>query len=84
MGETTRHYDVRVNEQLHKKSQPTSIFKHLNEDQKCRDACDKTCFEIIDRDPSPFRLKVKEAIHTEWSKPNINKQRQLLKMGILV
>ena len=28
VDETTRHYDVRVNEHLHKKAQPSSIFKH--------------------------------------------------------
>ena len=84
VGETTRHYDVRVHEHLHKRSQPSSIFKHLEGDKKCRDACDSSCFEFIDKDNSPFRLKVKEAIHTEWLKPTINKQKKLLKMGILV
>ena len=48
------------------------------------DASDKSCFEVIDSDTSPFRLKIKEAIHTDWVKPNINKQQKLLKMGILV
>ena len=49
-----------------------------------KDASDKSCFEVIDSDTSPFRLKTKEAIHTDWVKPNINKQQKLLKMGILV
>ena len=84
VGETTRHYDVRVNEHLNKKTQPSSIFKHLEGNKKCRDVCNKSCFEIIDSDTSPFRLKVKEAIHTEWVKPSINKQQKLLKMSILV
>ena len=84
VGETTRHYNVRVNEHLHKKSNPSSVFIHLEADKKCRDACDSSCFEIIDKDITSFRLKVKEAIHTEWIKPTLNKQRMLLKMGILV
>ena len=84
VGQTTRHFSVRVNEHLYKKSQPTGIFKHLEADQKCRSACNETCFKVIDRDSSPFRLQIKEAIHNEWLKPNINKQRQLLKMGILI
>ena len=84
VGETTRHYDVRVGEHLYKKSQPSSIFEHLESDIKCRNACDFSCFKIIDKDVTSFRLKVKEAIHNEWIKPTINKQQKLLKMGILV
>ena len=84
VGETTRHFDVRVHEHLNKRTKPSSIFKHLDENKKCRDACNKSCFEFIDSDASHFRLKVKEAVHTEWLKPNLNKQQQLLKMGILV
>jgi len=61
VGETTRHYKVRVHEHLHKKSNPSSIFKHLEDNKKCRNACDASCFEVIDRDnTSEFRLKVKE------------------------
>ena len=84
VGETTRHFAVRVHEHLYKRSQPTSIFQHLAENKKCRDKCDESCFEVIDKDPSPLRLKIKEAIHNEWLKPTINKQRKLLKVGILV
>ena len=84
VGETKRHYTVRVNEHLHKKSEPSSVFKHLEADKKCRDACDISCFEVIDRDNSTYRLKVKEAIHNEWLKPSINKQKKLLQVGILV
>ena len=83
VGQTTRHYNVRVHEHLHKKSNPSSIFKHLEENKNCRDACDPSCFEIIDRDTSAFRLEVKEAIHTAWIKPNISKQKRLLQMSIL-
>ena len=84
VGETTRHYNIRVQEHLNKRSAPSSIFKHLDVDQKCRDSCDSSCFKIIDRDTSGYRLKVKEAIHNEWLKPSINKQKNLLKVGILV
>ena len=84
VGETTRHFDVRVHEHLYKRSQPSSVYKHLDIDKKCRDACDESCFKIIDSDSSPFRLQVKEAIHNEWLKPNINRQKKLLKVSILV
>ena len=84
VGETTRHYNTRVHEHLYKKSQPSSVFKHLDAKDDCRKACNENCFEIIDVDSSPYRLKVKEAIHNEWLQPNINKQKKLLKLSILI
>lgn len=84
VGQTTRHFDTRVNEHLTKKSCPSSVFKHLDANTSCRQACDETCFSVIDSDPSPFRLEVKESIHNEWLKPKINKQRNLLKLSILI
>ena len=84
MGQTTRHFDTRVHEHLHKKTQPSSVFKHLEQNARCREACDVTCFTIIDRDVSSFRLEVKETIHNEWVKPTINKQKKLLKLSILI
>ena len=83
-GQTTRYYNTRVHKHLNKKSQPSSIFKHLEAEVKCRDSCDEPCFEIIDTDTSAFRLEIKEAIHNEWVKPNINKQKNLLKLSILI
>ena len=83
VGQTTRYYNTRVHEHLYKKSQPSSILKHLEAEVKCRDSCDESCFEIIDTDTSSFCLEIKEAIHNEWVKPNINKQN-LLKLSILI
>ena len=84
VGQTTRHFDTRVHEHLYKKSQPSSVYKHLDKYPGCRQACDETCFKIIDRDVSSFRLEVKETIHNEWVKPTINKQKKLLKLSILI
>ena len=84
VGQTTRHFDTRVHEHLNKKSQPSSVFKHLNENHECRVKCDESCFKVIDSDSSPFRLQIKEVIHNEWIKPTLNKQKQLLKLTILV
>ena len=84
VGQTTRYFDTRVHEHLHKKSQPSSVFKHLEANAQCRGACDTSCFKVIDTDSSSFRLEVKEAIHNEWIKPRINKQKQLLKLSILI
>ena len=84
VGETARHFDVRVHEHLYKKSQPTGVYKHLASNPNCRVICNESNFEILDKDSSSFRLQIKEAIYNEWLKPTINKQRKLLKMGILV
>ena len=84
VGQTTRHFDTRVHEHLYKKSQPSSVYKHLDQNPRCRQACDETCFSILDRDVSSFRLEVKETIHNEWIQPTINKQRKLLKLSILI
>ena len=31
--------------------------------QTCKSLCDERCFQVIDYASSPFRLKVKEALH---------------------
>ena len=84
VGQTSRHFDVRVHEHLNKATQPSSIYKHLSLNSNCRELSDESCFKILDRDNSAYRLEVKEAIHNEWLKPNINKQKNLLKLSILV
>ena len=84
VSQTNRHFATRVHEHLHKKSQPSSVFKHLEANAHCRETCDVTCFKVIDTDSSSFRLEVKEAIHNELIKPSINKQKQLLKLSILI
>ena len=72
VGETCRHLDVRIEE--HFKSASSHIHKHLSNQHACKAACDKSCFQIIDSATSSFRLKIKEAIHINWDKPELNKQ----------
>ena len=82
VGETYRHLDVRIEE--HFKSKSSNIFKHLNENETCKDACDKSCFRVIDTASSAFRLKIKEAFHISWLKPTLNKQVRHLAVSITV
>ena len=35
----------------------------------------ENCFEIIDFDATPFRLKLKEAMQVNWKKLSLNKQQ---------
>ena len=77
VGETSRYFETRVHEHLNKSSQPTAIFQHLQKNQNCKTKCNESCFKIIDRARTKFTLEVKEAIHTQWLKPNITKQKNL-------
>ena len=62
IGETRRHLTTRMKEHLvtDKKSH---IMKHLLGNKTCKSLCDEGCFQVIDYASTPFRLKVKEALH---------------------
>ena len=36
------------------------------------------CFKIIDKASSKFDLRIKEALHINWRKPNLNAQKDHL------
>ena len=82
VGETCRHLHERIDE--HFKSKSSHIFKHLSENPACKQTCDKSCFKVIDSDISAFRLKIKEAMHINWLKPELNKQVKHLAVSISV
>ena len=75
VSETKRHLPARLKEHLETDSK-SHIFQHLKDNPSCRDVCDTSCFKIIDHASSPFRLKVKEALHIQWLKPVLNKQQK--------
>ena len=41
------------------------------------------CFKVIDKANSKFYLKIKEAFHVNWRKPNINPQQNHLFLTLL-
>ena len=82
VGETTRHLKTRIEEHLNSSS--THISKHLSKSGACRELSDSSCFEIIDSANSEFALKVKEAMHIGWERPNINVQKETVKVTITV
>ena len=47
-------------------------FKHLQSSERCRQSCSADCFKILDSAPTKFQLKLKEAMHINWEKPNLN------------
>ena len=77
------HLPTRINEHLvtDKKSH---IFKQLLENSACKNLCNENCCTIIDSASSSFRLKLKEALHITWLKPNLNKQKEHVRVIISV
>ena len=77
IGETCRHFKTRIEEHI-KKDNKSHIFKHLHSSETCFDSYNSLCFKIIDKADSRFDLKIKEALHINWRKPNLNVQQNHL------
>ena len=73
VGETKRHLNTRIEEHLGK-DKKSHIYSHLQENPQCQEKVNSDCFEIIDRASSYFKLQIKEAMHINWKKPELNKQ----------
>ena len=73
IGETGRHFSTRVREHL-SSDKSSHIFKHSLSSEHCRQSCSTDCFDILDSAPTKFQLKLKEAMHINWEKPNLNQQ----------
>ena len=50
----------------------------------CKAKYDENCFEVIDEAKTEFSLKLKEAMHIEWEKPNLNVQQKHVQVTISV
>ena len=74
IGETCRHFKTRIEEHIIKDNK-SRIFKHLHFTTTCFNSYSSLCFQIIDRVNSKFDLKIKEAFHIYWRKPNLNAQQ---------
>ena len=59
----------------------TSV-KHLHSTATCFDWYNSLSFKIIDKANSKFDLKIKEALHINWRKPNLNAQQNQLALTI--
>ena len=77
IGETCRHFKTRIEEHI-KKDNKSHIFKHLHSTTTCFDSYNSLSFKIIDKANSKFDLKIKEALHINWGKPNLNAQQNHL------
>ena len=74
-------YDTDKTE-LKKEINKSHIFKHLHSTATCFDSYNSLCFKIIDKANSKFELKIKEALHINWRKPNLNAQQNDLALTL--
>ena len=81
--ETTRHLTVRIKEHL-QTDKESHILQHLKKNNTCRTKCNENSFTVIDRAATEFSLKLKEAMHINWKKPNLNKQNNNVKITLAI
>ena len=83
IGKTCRYfnYKTRIEEHM-KKDNKSHIFKHLHSTATCFDSFNSRCFKMIDKANSKFDLKIKEALHINWRKPNLNAQQNNLALTL--
>ena len=72
---------VRIEEHI-KKDNKSHIFKHLHSTTACFDSHNSISFKVINKANSKFNLKVKEALHINWIKPNLNAQQNHLALTL--
>ena len=77
IGETCRHFKTSIEEHI-KKYNKSHIFKHLHSTATCFHSYNSLCFEIIEKANSKFDLNVKEALHINCRKPELNAQQSHL------
>ena len=81
IGETCRHFKTRIEGHI-KKDKKSHIFKHLHSIATCFDSYNSFCFKIIDKTNSKFDLEIKEALHFNWRKSNLNAQQNHLALTL--
>ena len=81
IGKTCRHFKTRIEQNI-KKDNKSHIFKHPHSTATCCDSYNSFCFKIIDKANSKFDLKIKEALHINWRKPNLNAQQNHLALTL--
>ena len=81
ISETCRHFKTRIEEPI-KEDKKSHIFKHLHSTATYFYSYNSVCFKTIDKANSKFDLKIKEALHINWRKPNLNAQQNYLALTL--
>ena len=79
--EICRHFKTRIVEHI-KSDNKSHIFKHLHSTTTCCDSYNSLCFKIVDKANSKADLKIKETLHVNWRKPNLNAQQNHLALTL--
>ena len=64
IGETSRHLSTQVREHL-STDKNSNIFKHFKGSVVCKEACNDSCFKVLDSANTSFKLKIKEALYIQ-------------------
>ena len=81
IGETCCPFKTRTEEHI-KTDNKSHNFKHLHSTATWFNSYNSLCFKIIDKANSKFDLKIKEALHINWRKPNLNAQQNHLALTL--
>ena len=81
IGKTCRHFKTRIEEHIGKNNK-LHIFKHLHSTTTCFDSYNSHFLKIIDKANYKFDLKIKETLHINWTKPNLNVQQNHLPLTL--
>ena len=58
------------------------MFEHLHSTATCFDSYNFLSFKIVDKANSNLDLKIKDALHINWRKPNLNAQQNYLSLTL--
>ena len=81
IGETCRQFKIRIEKHI-KKDNKSYIFKLLHSTATYFDSYNSLCFKIIDKANSKSDLKIIEALHITWRKPNLKAQPNHLALNL--
>ena len=82
-GETTHYLTKRIKEHLETEKK-SHIFARLVNNENWSVVSTENCFKIINSTSTPFRLKLKEAMHIIWKKLSLNEQQKRVNISITV
>ena len=78
-----RHLSTRIKKHLETEKM-SQIFAHLVDNETCKALSVENCLEIVYSTSTPFRLKLKEAMHKIWNKQSLNKQQKHVSVSATV
>ena len=79
--EICRHFKTRIEEHINEDNK-SHMFVHLHSTATCFDSYNFLSFKIVDKANSKFDLKIKDALHINRRKPNLNAQQNHLSLTL--